>query len=813
MFKNYLKIAFRNIWKNKVFSFINIIGLSIGLSAAFVIGAMIYYDLTFDKFHPDRERIFRITSDFMTPEGDFHNRGVAVPIGKYAKEDMTGFETVSTFFTQYLQSIENEETAKTYRNIEDAIITDANYFDLFNYKWLAGSPTSLSQPGQLVLTLDRAARYFPNLKPHEIMGRVLIYNDGIPMTISGIVEDPKQRTDLYFKEFLSLETVRDTPLEADFFNNEWNSTNSSSMVFVKIVPNTDLTTIQKQLDAVAYEHADKQMYDLGQRRNFRLQPLADIHFNGVYGIFNNSKYVASKTVLVSLGLAALFLLLLGCINFINLNTAQATKRAKEIGIRKTLGSSRKQLVFQFLGETFLLTLSATIASVYLASWLFQVFTDFIPEGVAFSLFSNPLLITSLVVLLLLITFLSGFYPALVLSDYKPVSVLKNQIISGNEKTALRKYLTVFQFVIAQIFIVATFIVGKQLSFLMSKDMGFKTEANAYVRVWHNDDLSKRVTFAEAITKIPEVSLISLANDPPASNNSNSTIATFIDDTKEINTDLQQLFGDINYLKVYDIELLAGRDRLNDTIQEYVINETYAKILGFQNPTDALGKLLKFDDGQFPIVGVMKDFHQRSLRSNIQPMALIGDSNRDFYTQFNTLHFSLNEQASKNLTHVITKVENAWKSVFPEYDFEIHFMDDTIKQFYEQERKTSALLKWATGLAILISCLGLLGLVIHTTERRTKEIGIRKVLGASLAQLNLLLCKEFLILVGIAFVIAVPIAWYGLDNWLQDFAYKTELSWWVFALSGLAMLLITLFIISIRIVAAANRNPVKSLRTD
>lgn len=344
-------------------------------------------------------------------------------------------------------------------------------------------------------------------------------------------------------------------------------------------------------------------------------------------------------------------------------------------------------------------------------------------------------------------------------------------------------------------------------------MGFKTESNAYVRAWHNDDLSKRITFAEAITKIPEISRISLANDPPASNNSNSTIVTFIDDTKEINTDLQQLFGDLNYLKVYGIELLAGRDRLNDTIQEYVINETYSKILGFQNPTDAIGKLLKFDDGQFPIVGVMKDFHQRSLRSNIQPMALIGDSNRDIYTQFNTLHFSLNEYASNDLTQVIAKVGDAWKSVYPEDDFEIHFMDDTVKQFYEQERKTSVLLKWATGLAILISCLGLLGFVIHTTERRTKEIGIRKVLGASLAQLNLLLCKEFLILVGIAFAIAVPIAWYGLDNWLQDFAYKTELSWWVFALSGLVMLLITLLIISIRTIAAANRDPVKSLRTE
>jgi len=585
------------------------------------------------------------------------------------------------------------------------------------------------------------------------------------------------------------------------------------MVFVKVIPNSNLLEIQKQLDAVSYEHADKQTYNLGQRRNFHLQPLSDVHFNSNYGIFNNSDYQASKTVLISLGLIALFLLLLGCINFINLNTAQATKRAKEIGIRKTLGGSKKQLVFQFMGETFILTLGATVVSVFLATWLFQVFSDFIPEGVVFNLFSNVSLLFAIIALLMVVTFLSGFYPALILSNYKPVAVLKNQTVSGNDKSLLRKYLTVFQFVIAQVFIVATLIVGKQLSFLMSKDMGFKTKANAYVRAWQNNDLSKRITFADAMEKIPEVALISLANNPPASNNSNSTIATFINGDKEIHTDLQQLFGDRNYLNLYDIELLAGRDRLNDTIEEYVINETYAKILGFQNPIDAVGQFLKFEDEQFPIVGVMKDFHQRSLRSTIQPMALIGDSNRDFYAQFNTVHFELNTTASKNLPNVISKIEKAWKTVYPEEDFEINFMDDTVKNFYEQERKSSVLLKWATGLAILISCLGLLGLVIHTTERRTKEIGIRKVLGASIVQLNVLLCKEFLVLVGIAFVVAAPIAWFGLNSWLQDFAYKTELSLGLFLIAGLAMLLIALIIISIRTFAAARVNPVKSLRTE
>ncbi len=813
MFKNYLKIAFRNIWKNKVFSSINIIGLAIGLSISFVIGVIIYYDMTFDKFHDSTERIYRVTSDFTSSEGDFHNRGVAVPLGRHAKENMVGFETVSTFFTMHFSQIQNKDTDQTYRNIEDAVLVDHAYFDLFKYTWLAGSSETLSEPNQVVLTKNRATKYFPDVPLHELIGKILWYNDNIPVKITGIVADITERTDLYFKEFVSVKTAHNTDMEKQVYSEHWNSSNSATQVFVKVLPNVDLSNIQKQLDAIAFEHADKQTYALGQRRNFFMQPLNDLHFNADYGIFNGTDYQASKTVLLSLAFVALFLLLLGCINFINLNTAQATKRAKEIGIRKTLGSSKKQLVFQFMGETFLLTLAATVVSLFFSFWLLEVFSDFVPQGIRFELFTNPLIMVSIVVLLVVITILSGFYPALVLSHFKPVSVLKNQVISSNDKSSLRKYLTVFQFSIAQIFIVSTLLVGKQLNFLMAKDMGFKTDANVYVRAWHDDNLNKRINFLNELKKIPEIEQVSLGNDPPASNNSNSTIATFMADDAEIHTDLQQLFGDRNYLKIYDIQLLAGRDRLNDTIQEYVINETYSKILGFQNPEDAVGQSISFDDKSYPIVGVMEDFHQRSLRSVIKPMALVGDMNRNFYAQFNTIHFSLKEQGSEYWPDAITKVEDAWKSVYPEDDFEANFMDESVRQFYEQERKTSVLLKWASILAILISCLGLLGLVIHTTERRIKEIGIRKVLGASLVQLNLLLCREFLLLVAIAFAVATPVAWWGLNNWLQDFAYKTELSWWIFILSGIVMLLIALVIISIRTIAAANANPVKSLRTE
>lgn len=815
MIKNHLKIAFRNIWKNKVFSLINIIGLSVGLSASFVIGVMIFHDLTFDKFHPDRDRIYRVTTEFTSPEGNFFNHAASIPLGEALKERATGIETIGTFFMAYIDKVENRETSKSFSNIEDMIFADANYFELFEYNWLAGDTKELLfNPNEIILTKERAAKYFPGLNPQEVVGKTLVYNDSVPVKVTGVVADFEQRTDFYFKEFLSVKTANSTDQKDQIFNDEWNNTNSFSQLFLKVTETGNMASIQGQLAALAKEHQDKELAEMGQGRIFHLQPLDDLHFNQDYGVFDGTDYQASKTLLFGLAFIALFLLLLACVNFVNLNTAQATQRAKEIGIRKTLGSSKKQLVFQFLGETFLLTLAATILSLFLSYWLLQAFADFMPQGVNFDLFGSPILLLCIILLLFVVTFLSGFYPAIYLSHFKPISVLKNQVFFGENKAGLRRYLTVFQFVVAQIFIIATLVVGKQLHFVMNKDMGFKTEAITNVWMPYQDNaIGKRLAFSEAVKSLPQVSQVSLGWIPPASNSNRSIMATYINDGKETHTSLHLLTADLDYLDLYGIQLLAGRDRLNDTIKEYVINETYLKTLGFKNPADAIGKMVKVGDEQIPIVGVMKDFNQRSLKSTIKPMALEGDWYRSESSQFNTAHIALHKENSALWPEAIKEIEKVYKTFYPQTDFELNFFDEAIKRFYEQERRTSIMLKWAMGLAIAISCLGLLGLVIYTTERRTKEIGMRKVLGASLAQLNLLLCKEFLILVGIAFVIATPIAWWGMNNWLQDFAFKTELSWWVFVLSGVAMLLIALVVISIRTISAANSNPVKSLRTE
>jgi len=815
MLKNLFKIAFRSITKHKFFSLIKIISLAIGLSASFVIGLMVYYDLSFDKFHPEKESIHRITTEFTNPDGKFYNGGVTVALGLDLKEGMSGFESVSQLFLAYPLHVRNAKTEKLFKNPEFVVYGDQEYFNIFKYQWLAGSAERiLENPNELVLTENRARKYFPEKTLNDIIGSTLVYNDTIPVTVTGIVANFKERTDLIFEEFISLKTADNSDMSNLLEFAGWGSTSSASQLFVKLANNANVATIQSELDKIAIAQTDPEMKSFGQSRRFYLQPLADIHFDPNYNTFDFSSGRASKSVLISLGCIAVFLLVLGCINFINLNTAQATQRAKEIGIRKTLGSSKKQLVFQFMGETFLLTLSATLLSLFLSFGLLRTFSDFLPQVLSFELFSDPLVITFIIVLLLLVTFLSGFYPALVLSHFKPISVLKNQILTKGDKSSLRKYLTVFQFVIAQVFIIGTLLVGKQLNFLMTKDMGFKTEALANIQTpWHHESMEKRIRLMNEIKAQPLVNEVSLSSRPPASFGSNSSQVTYFDEEKEIHTELLFLYGDNNYLDLYDIELLAGRNHLNDTIREFVINETYLKYLGFKTPQDALGKMLKMNDESYPIVGVMEDFNQRSLKSGIEPMAFAGDWYRERFVRFNTVHFSLQTGQSDNWPETIVEIEKTWNEIYPDADFKVNFMDDIVERFYEQERRTSTLLSWATGLAILISCLGLLGLVVYTTERRTKEIGIRKVLGASLAQLNLLLCKEFLILVGIAFVIATPIAWYGTNHWLEEFAYKTRMSWWVFLLSGLAMGIISLIIMSIRTVAKANANPVKSLRTE
>ncbi|WP_306293657.1 ABC transporter permease [Winogradskyella forsetii] len=801
--------------KHKVFSLINIVGLTIGLSASFVIGLMIYYDATFDTFHEDGDRIYRVVSDFSDPEGIGYNPGVTLALEDAIKDNLN-FEIVNGFYVERPMKVENKANDLEFKWPNFVIFTTQDYFKMFKYKFLAGDASHvLSNPNNVVLTEKRAADYFPNMLPTDIVGKTLVYNDSLNVTVSGIVENFKERTDFVFEEFISRPTLLQTRLRENVLNKQWENTNSDSQLFVKVSPSADLNAVQKRFDDLAETHRSDDSKKYGYKQQFKLQPLSDIHFNENYGIYDWSKGQASKSLLTSLALVALFLLVLGCINFINLNTAQASQRAKEIGIRKTLGSSRKQLIGQFMGETFLLVLTSAVLSLVLSKWLIAVFSDFVPEGLGFELFKSPLIILGILILLMVVTFLSGFYPALVLSKFNTVSVLKNHLSVGDKKIKLRKFLTVFQFSIAQMFIIATLLVGQQINYLLSKDMGFKTDAIVSVYSPRGErEISKKEIYVQKLKTIPELKKISIGGVAPASLNTNSTTVTYRNGEKEVNSELQFIFGDAMYSELFDLNILAGRTLRNDTIKELVINEKCLRNLGFANPDEAIGKTVQLSNETIPIVGVMADFHQRSLRSEIKPMALRGDWNRPDWSQFQAIHIAFQNASSEDLKATLSKIENAYKSVYTETDdYRLEFLDETIQNFYNRERKVSKLLSWATGLSILISCLGLLGLVIYTTNRRVKEIGVRKVLGASLLQINALLCKEFLVLVAIAFIVAAPLAWFGINSWLQNFAYKTTISFWVFLVSGFAMIFFALLVISAKTLQAANANPVNSLRSE
>ncbi|MDB4901472.1 MAG: yknZ 5 [Mucilaginibacter sp.] len=821
MIKNYFKIAFRNFWRHKLFTLINIIGLSIGISAALVIYLIVHYDFTFDKFHKDSDRIYRVVTNFSFQGQPSYTSGVCAPLAVAIKSQATGVEFTAALFTLspdvFIAGKRNVPVR--FKAQERVVLADQQYFQIINYVWLAGSSKSaLNSPNQVVLTSEQAKLYFPKLTYDQMIGKVVTY-DTLKTTVTGIVQTIKENTDFTFHDFISFSTATANKFLGDQLQlKEWESTNSAFEVFVKLSPNASAVNVEKQLNSILKKSSPPRPEDKGSTHAFGLQPLNDIHFNEKYGVFDFTS-AASKTTLYGLLVIAAFLLLLGCINFVNLTTAQAAQRAKEIGIRKTMGSSRIQLVVQFLSETFFITLLSVIISVMLTPLILKLFADFISPGVKADFLHQPNIILFLIILTIIVSLLSGFYPAIMLSGYKPVLVLKNQAQSNSNKTRnawLRKSLTVSQFVIAQFFIMATILVSKQIYYALHKDLGFKKDAIIVINSpWKNRKMSSNFVLLNKLRSIPQIELVSIGAGAPSSGQTNITAITYKDGKKEIKTAVELKFGDENYIKLYKIKLLAGRNiQAADTSKSLLINNTYARILGFRDPHEAIGKQLnKFNgDKKKTIVGVVADFYERSLHSPINPLAILVGN--DIY-QTGTFHVSLKPQTADGdeWKKAISAMGKSWKELYPDDDFDYHFYDETIAKFYESEQHTSTLLTWATGLSIFISCLGLLGLAIYTTNQRTKEIGVRKVLGATVAQIVTLLSTELILLIFLAFIIVTPVAWWAMNKWMQSFADRTTVSWWIFAASGAGMLLAAVFTSSFQTVKAAIANPVKSLRSE
>jgi putative ABC transport system permease protein len=816
MLKNHFLIAVRNIWRNKTFSFIHIFGLSIGISASIVIFLIVKYELSFDKFQSHPERIYRVVMDMKFNGQVGHSSAIPAPLPGAIAAEVTGVElNVPIMQFQGDASVKVSVasptgiTPKVFKKQPDVVFTTADYFELLPIQWLAGSaPTAMKEPFSVVISESRMKQYFADAAPGDVIGRQVTYNDDLTVTITGVVRDLEEITDFTSREFISYVTISKTAMQQNFMMEVWDDWMAYSKGWVKLSDSNDKAAVELQLNLLLAKYNKNLRNDEANSMAFKLQPLDNVHFNNEYAGFG-TRTAHAPTLYALLAIAA-FLLLLGCINFVNLSTAVASHRAKEIGIRKTIGSTKKQLVVQFLCETLTMCVLASILSISIAPLLLQLFSDFIPQGVSFDVVRQPSILLFLGGLTVTVSLLSGVYPAFVLSQFRPAVVLKNQAFAGSptRSAGLRKILTVSQFAIAQFFVIAALMISKQIHFSLNQDLGYRKDAIINFEVPRENPGNADV-LTNQVRTLAAVEDVSVGFLPPATEGGAFSGVKFNNGTEVIAPNIQVRWGDPKYIDVYKISLVAGRNiRGGEKVNEAIINEACARALGFTNVSDALQKELINPNGTTtPIVGIMKDFHEGSFHRPIGPLFFrAGDNKRIF-------HVALHASQSSNWQKTISEIKESYAGLYPESDFSYSFFDETIAGFYKQEQNISRLLNWAMGLSILISCLGLLGLVIYISEARSKEIGIRKIMGASVMSLITMLSSEFILLVLIAFAIAAPVAWYAIDQWLETFVYKTEISWWIFLVGGFSLVLIAFITLSTQTFRSARSNPVNSLRNE
>ncbi|WP_020594723.1 ABC transporter permease [Spirosoma panaciterrae] len=815
MLLNYLKIAFRNLSRNQLTTILNVVGLSVGIAACLVIYLIVEFELGFDKRVPDSEQVYRLVSKFKFGDDFYYNSGLSTPIPEVVRTKLAGVRTVAPFHTGSFQVVDVPRQGaeplqvRAGKNERDWMVsTNEAFFEILPRQWLAGSPkTSLSKPGQVVLTEKQARLYFGDASP-AIVGRTLVgkqYKDTLLLTVSGLVKDLDTPSDFDFQAFVSLATQTSSKKRRDNLGfDQWNNTNSSSQCLLKLARGTDPKRFGEQVTKLVAANVPPSE-DSGDRW-LLLQPLSDIHFNADYA---SGRPIAHKPTLLILTLVGGFLLLLACINFINLATAQSTQRAKEIGIRKSLGSERSQLMAQFLGETLLLTLLAASLSTLLSQGALAYLGKIVPKGVVLD-YSQPSLYLFLLGIALFTALLAGFYPGALLARLSPMATLRNQTSQATGNALLRKGLIVGQFTVAQVFIIGALLVGEQLRFMINADQGFQREAIVTFHTptssfFNGDHHDVRFVLADRMRKLAGIEQVSLANQTPLSGGYSTSTLEFTGKKGKSEVNVYRKEVDTNFIALYGLKLLAGRNLMaSDTANEFVINETLARHMGYQKPSQAVGKML----AKMPIVGVIRDFNHRSLHNTIQPTALMSQK-----ANLHIFNVRFSRSSATSFDQTLAQIKTLWVNTYPGETFEPKFVDESIADLYGNERDLGKLITLATGIAVLISCLGLFGLVTFTAERRTKEIGIRKVLGASVASLVTLLSKDFLALILIAIVIASPLAWWSVRKWLDGFAYHIDLSWGMFILAGLLVIGIALITVSFQSIRSALMNPVKSLKRE
>ena len=802
MIKNYFKVAFRSLARNKSHAIINISGLVVGITVCLIIFFVIRFELSFDNYHQKKDRIYRVLTEYHHPNvSPFTSKAVPYAIPEALKSSIPQIEKVAPIYTEKDAQImvldENGNSINGFREETGVFFTQPALFDIFDFGWLAGSPTTLENPNVVVLTEETAEKYFGSWE--AAMGKNLKWNNAETLEVVGVIENIQKNSDLQFKMVISYGTGYTSGfLKSD----DWDSTNGDYGTFLLLPKNASVSSINEQLKNLALANKSE-----GNEDTHLIQPLSEIHYDIASGNFSN-KSISIQLINV-LWIIAAFILLIACVNFINLSTAQAVDRHKEIGVRKVLGGNRTQLRIQFLTETFLLVLFAIFLSFGIVAISLKYVGELFDVPLTFESVATPEILLFFALVAILVTLLAGFYPSLVLSRFSPINALKSKISNSGGGISLRRGLVVFQFSIAQVLIIGTIIMVNQMDFFMNQPLGFEKEAVVSAPIPGDSVAIGKVGYLRnRLASINGIKNASFSLGTPISDGNWWTNFGFDNRAKKTDFFVICKSVDQEYLATYGMSLVAGRNvRTSNTNKEFLINETLMKKLGFTNPEEAINKEVNLGDGNVvgPIVGVVKDFHARSFKRELDPVLMTTETR-----WFDRAGIKL---TSANALKTVDAIEDVWKEVFPDYVFQYDFLDTQVANYYEQEKRLTNIYKISAALAIFLSGLGLYGLASFLVGQRIKEAGIRKVLGATRSSIVYLFSKEFILLVIIAFCIAAPISGYLMQQWLENYPYRIDIGILVFVIGGFATLAIALATVGYQAFKAADNNPVKSLRTE
>jgi putative ABC transport system permease protein len=802
MIKNYFKTAFRNLRRNKSYAAINMPGLAIGIAACLLIFLVVRFETSFDNFHSKKSNIYRINTEFHNQDGVSYSDGISFPVAAALRLDFPQLKEVASIFRQGGQ-ITAENGNNTLKKIteENFYYAEPGFFTMFDFGWLSGNPKiSLKEPNSAVLTQATAEKFFGSWR--SAIGKTIKYENKTLYTITGILKNVPANTDFPLSIVVPYTALNNTYIKDNL--KDWVSTFGGAYTFAVFPPQLSMARFNSDLKPFAKKHKPAEYAQDG----YIAQPLTEVHYDERFGNFRGHTF--SHSLIKALVLIGIFLIVIACVNFINLATAQAVNRSKEVGVRKVLGSNRNQLALQFLSETALITTVALLAAIAIAATALPFLNKLLEVEMDLNFIANPSLIVFVFTVAVVVTLLSGIYPAIILSGFNPITALKSKVsakmVGG---ISLRRGLVIVQFAIAHVLIIGMLIVVAQMDFFRNASLGF--DKAAVINVDLPGDSINHVKIGYLRNQLlsnTDIQNVSFSFGSPSSESNWNSDFKYNHAAKTTDFSANLKWADADYFKTYHLQFVAGRPYYPaDTVREFVVNETLLRKLGVRDPKDAIGKEINFWNGGkvARIVGVIRDFNSYSLRQPMAPVVL--STWKDVYQ---TINIRIKPGAEKP---VLAYVEKFWNQAFPDYVYEYKFLDETIRNFYKQENQLSQLYKIFAAIAIFISCLGLYGLVSFMAAQRTKEVGIRKVLGASARNIVYLLSKEFTLLIIIAFVISAPVAYYIMHQWLQNYTYRIPLGASIFVLAIVSSVVIAWITVGHRAIKAAMANPAKSLRTE